>query len=77
MNAIEKFNTADELVKDASKKLESVLAMLTISKSLVDATNMMLQKQNKTRDQAKEELEKIREKMKSLDERKNKLLDQL
>ena len=57
--------------------MESVLAMLTISKSLVDVANMMLQKQNETRDQAKEELEKIREKMKSLDERKNKLLDQL
>ena len=55
MNAIEKLNTADELVKDASKKLESVLAMLTISKSSIDAANMMLQKQNETRDKAKEE----------------------
>ena len=47
-----------------------------MSKSSIDAINMMLQKGNETRDQAKEELEKIREKIKSLDERKNKLLDQ-
>ena len=76
MNAIEKLDTADELVKDAEKKLKTALARSSMSKSSIDAANMMFQKGNETRDQAKEELEKIREKIKSLDERKNKLLDQ-
>ena len=76
MNAIEKLDTADELVKDAEKKLKTALARSSMSKSSIDAANMMLQKGNETRDQAEEELEKIREKIKSLDERKNKLLDQ-
>ena len=58
MNAIEKLDTADELVKDAEKKLKTALARSSMSKSLIDAANMMLQKGNETRDQAKEELEK-------------------
>ena len=45
MNAIEKIKIQQmKLVKGASKKLESVLAMSTISKSSIDAANMMLQK---------------------------------
>ena len=48
----------------------------TPGESSVDAAKMMLQKGNATRAEAKEELEKIREMMNALDERKNKLLDQ-
>ena len=59
-----------------SRMLKTALARSSMSKSSIDAANMILQKGNETRDQAKEELEKIREKIKSLDERKNKLLDQ-
>ena len=76
MKAIKKLDTADELVKDGTAKLDTALARSPISESSVDAAKMMLQKGNATRAEAKEELEKIREKMNALDERKNKLLDQ-
>ena len=76
MKAIKKLDTADELVKDGTAKLDTALARSPISESSVDAAKMMLQKGNATRAKAKEELEKIREKMNALDERKNKLLDQ-
>ena len=76
MKAIKKLDTAEELVNDGTAKLDTALARSPISKSSVDAAKMMLQKGNATRAEAKEELEKIREKMNALDERKNKLLDQ-
>ena len=76
MKAIKKLDTADELVKDGTAKLDTALARSLISESSVDAAKMMLQKGNATRAGAKEELAKIREKMNTLDERKNKLLDQ-
>ena len=46
MNAIEKLDTVDELVKDAEKKLKTALARSSMSRSLIDAANMMLQKGN-------------------------------
>ena len=76
MKAIKKLDTADELVKDGTAKLDTALARSPISESSVDAAKMMLQKGNATRAEAKEKLEKIRETMNALDERKNKLLDQ-
>ena len=76
MKAIKKLDTADELINDGTAKLDTALARSPISESSVDAAKMMLQKGNATRAEAKEELEKIREKMNALDERKNKLLDQ-
>ena len=71
MKAIKKLDTADELVKDGTAKLDTALARSPISESSVDGAKMMLQKGNATRAEAKEELEKIREKMNALDERKN------
>ena len=76
MKAIKKLDTADELVNDGTAKLDTALARSPINESSVGAAKMMLQKGNATRAEAKEELEKIREKMNALDERKNKLLDQ-
>ena len=76
MKAIKKLDTADELVNDGTAKFNTALARSPISESSVDAAKMMLQKGNAIRAEAKEELEKIREKMNALDERKNKLLDQ-
>ena len=53
MNAIEKLDTADELVKDAEKKLKTALASSSMSKSSIDAANMMLQKGNENKGSSK------------------------
>ena len=74
--ATQELSAADELLKDARLKLDSVLASKPISTNSMVAAKMMLETAEKKRKQAMEKLDEIRKKQKSLDKSTHKLLDQ-
>ena len=67
---------ADELLKDATSKLDSALASKPINTNSITAAKMMLETASVKREEAMDELDEIRKRRKSLDKSTHKLLDQ-
>ena len=74
--ARQKLSVADELLKDATSKLDSALASKTINTNSITAAKMMLETASVKREEAMDELDEIRKRRKSLDKSTHKLLDQ-
>ena len=74
--ARQKLSVADELLKDATSKLDSALASKPINTSSITAAKIMLETASVKREEAMDELDEIRKRRKSLDESTHKLLDQ-
>ena len=74
--ARQKLSVADELLKDATSKLDSALASKPINTNSITAAKMMLETANVKREEAMDELDEIRKRRKSLDKSSHKLLDQ-
>ena len=70
----QKLNVADELLKDATSKLDS--ASKTINTNSITAAKMMLETASVKREEAMDELDEIRKRRKSLDKSTHGLLDQ-
>ena len=73
--ARQKLSVADELLKDATSKLDSALASKPINTNSITAAKMMLETASVKRE-AMDELDEIRKRRKSLDKSTHKLLDQ-
>ena len=58
---------ADELLKDATSKLDSALASKPINTNSITAAKMMLETASVKREEAMDELDEIRKRRKSLD----------
>ena len=70
-------SVADELLKDATSKLDSALASKPINTNSITAAKMMLETASvKREEEAMDELDEIRKRRKSLDKSTHKLLDQ-
>ena len=74
--ARQKLSVADELLKDATSKLDSALASKPINTNSITAVKMMLETASIKREEAMDELDEIRKRRKSLDKSTHKLLDQ-
>ena len=74
--ARQKLSVADELVKDATSKLDSALASKPINTNSITPAKMMLETASVKREEAMDELDEIRKRRKSLDKSTHKLLDQ-
>ena len=74
--ARQKLSVADELLKDATSKLDSALASKPINTNSITAAKMMLETASVKREEAMDELDEIRKRRKSLDKSTHKLLDQ-
>ena len=74
--ARQKLSVADELLKDATSKLDSALASKPINTNSITAAKMMLETTSVKREEAMDELDEIRKRRKSLDKSTHKLLDQ-
>ena len=74
--ARQKLSVADELLKDATSKLDSALASKPINTNSITATKMMLETASVKREEAMDELDEIRKRRKSLDKSTHKPLDQ-
>ena len=75
--ARQKLSVADELLKDATSKLDSALASKPINTNGITAAKMMLEIASvKREEEAMDELDEIRKRRKSLDKSTHKLLDQ-
>ena len=74
--ARQKLSVADELLKDATSKLDSALASKPINTNSITAAKMMLETASVNREEAMDELDEIRKRRKSLDKSTHKLLDQ-
>ena len=74
--ARQKLSVADELLKDATSKLDSALASKPINTNSITAAKMMLETASVKREEAMDELDEIRKRRKSLDKNTHKLLDQ-
>ena len=75
--ARQKLSVADELLKDATSKLDSALASKPINTNSITAAKMMLETASvKREEEAMDELDEIRKRRKSLDKSTHKLLDQ-
>ena len=74
--ARQKLSVADELLKDATSKLDSTLASKPINTNSITAAKMMLETASVKREEAMDELDEIRKRRKSLDKSTHKLLDQ-
>ena len=74
--ARQKLSVADELLKDATSKLDSALASKPINTNSITAAKMMLETASVKREEAMNELDEIRKRRKSLDKSTHKLLDQ-
>ena len=74
--ARQKLSVADELLKDATSKLDSALATKPINANSITAAKMMLETARVKREEAMHELDEIRKRRKSLDKSTHKLLDQ-
>ena len=74
--ARQKLSVADELLKDATSKLDSALASKPINTNSITAAKMMLETASVKREEAIDELDEIRKRRKSLDKSTHKLLDQ-
>ena len=74
--ARQKLSVADELLKDATSKLDSALASKPINTNSITAAKMMLETSSVKREEAMDELDEIRKRRKSLDKSTHKLLDQ-
>ena len=72
----QKLSVADELLKDATSKLDSALASKPINTNSITAAKMMLETASVKREEAMDELDEIRKRRKSLDKSTHKLLDQ-
>ena len=73
----QKLSVADELLKDATSKLDSALASKPINTNSITAAKMMLETAASVkREEAMDELDEIRKRRKSLDKSTHKLLDQ-
>ena len=75
--ARQKLSVADELLKDATSKLDSALASKPINTNSITAAKMMLETASVKREEAMDELDEIRKRRKSLDKSTHKLLDQV
>ena len=69
-------SVADELLKDATSKLDSALSSKPINTNSITAAKMMLETASVKREEAMDELDEIRKRRKSLDKSTHKLLDQ-
>ena len=69
-------SVADELLKDATSKLDSALASKPINTNSITAAKMMLETASVKREEAMDELDEIRKRRKSLVKSTHKLLDQ-
>ena len=74
--ARQKLSVADELLKDATSKLDSALASKPINTNSITAAKMMLETAGVKREEAMDELDEIRKRRKSLEKSTQKLLDQ-
>ena len=74
--ARQKLSVTDELLKDATSKLDSALASKPINANSITAAKMMLETASVKREEALDELNEIRKRRKSLDKNTHKLLDQ-
>ena len=74
--ARQKLSVADELLKDATSKLDSALASKPINTNSITAAKMMLETASVKREEAMDELGEIGKRRKSLDKSTHKLLDQ-
>ena len=74
--ARQKLSVADELLKDATSKLDSALASKPINTNSITAAKMMLETASVKREEAMDELDEIGKRRKSLDKSTHKLLDQ-
>ena len=74
--ARQKLSVADELMKDATSKLDSALASKPINTNSITAAKVMLETASVKREEAMDELDEIRKRRKSLDKSRHKLLDQ-
>ena len=74
--ARQKLSVADELLKDATSKLDSALASKPINTNSITAAKMMLETASVKREEAMDELDEIRKRRKSLNKSTHKLLDQ-
>ena len=74
--ARQKLSVVDELLKDATSKLDSALASKPINTNNITAAKMMLETASVKREEAMDELDEIRKRRKSLDKSTHKLLDQ-
>ena len=76
--ARQKLSVADELLKDATSKLDSALASKPINTKSITAAKMMLETASVKREEAMDELDEIRKRRESLilEKSTHKLLDQ-
>ena len=74
--ARQKLSVADELLKDATSKLDSALASKPINTNSIKAGKMILETASVKREEAMDELDEIRKRRKSLGKSTHKLLDQ-
>ena len=74
--ARQKLSVADELLKDATSKLDRALACKPINTNSITAAKMMVETASVKREEAMDELDEIRKRRKSLDKSTHKLLDQ-
>ena len=72
----QKLSVEDELLKDATSKLDSALASKPINTNSITAAKMILETASVNREEAMDELDEIRKRRKSLDKSTHKLLDQ-
>ena len=68
-------DAADELLNDATSKLHDALSGSSVNKQSISVASMMLDTAKTKREQAMQRLDKVREKRKSLDSKRHKLLE--
>ena len=76
VKARQKLGATNELLKDATSKLNSVLASTPMNINSITGAKMMLETANNKRKATVEKLDEIRRKQKSIDQTTHKLLDQ-
>ena len=74
--AMQDLEAAEELLNDATSKLQDALTSKTLNKNSVTAATMMLKSAKETCKEAMDQLEKIRKKQKSQNKTAYDLLDQ-
>ena len=73
----EEVKAADELLNDATKKLEEALSASSVNKTSVSAAKMILDTAREKNEQAMSKLDKIRSAQKSLGSTTHKLLNEV